>query len=173
MLKRYLSFIAILAATLCAAHGAIAADPAPDPLAAIQGMVGNWEGTGKGPFGPYYVKWSAIREGRWIVTYQDIYDKQGGTAQEHVVHVYGVDLNGKLTCDTYDGTGKYQMTGEATATGGKMRAEDGGMWREFTWTTDGDTISGVFHLHNPNAKDPFPKDFEATETDHRLPASGN
>jgi hypothetical protein len=136
-------------------------------------MVGSWEGTGTSPFGQFYTTWSAQRVGRWIVATQDIYQSEGGPAIEHLIHVYGINLQGQLTADTYDSTGKSESTGTATADSGAFHSEADGVIRDYSWTVsdNGNTLSGVFKLHNPNAKDPFPKDFQIEETDHRLPVT--
>src|SRR5262245_47487441 len=79
-------------------------------LAPLKFMEGDWEGNGKGPYGPYKVETHVERRGRWLLMTSAIRDAKTDDVTYVSTQVYGYDDQG-LTLSFFDTAGSFDFRG--------------------------------------------------------------
>jgi len=171
LLITVLSLFALLALSMAAladdaSHG-MAPGAGPDPLAPLNSMLGNWEGSGTSPFGPYTCKITVTRNGAWVLFVNHIY--AGGQEVETPTQIIGTNPDGTFSCYAFDSSGAAKFDGTVTADQGHFAFQDGETHGNYDWTFNADgSIHGTYSIHFAHPAPGWPADFAIDETDRKV-----
>jgi hypothetical protein len=106
-------------------------DPTQDEtarLAPLRFLEGEWQGEGRGPFGPYRLAARVERRGRWLLMTSEIFDAKSDQVTYVSTQVYGYDEQG-LRLSFFDTAGSFDFRGTQAADGLRFDWRDGENWK--------------------------------------------
>jgi hypothetical protein len=97
-------------------------------LAPLHFLEGNWQGEGRGPYGPYKLEAHVERRGRWLLMISTIFDAKSKEITYVSTQVYGYDRKG-LCLSFFDTAGSFDFRGKETADGLRYDWKEGKNWK--------------------------------------------